>query len=557
MESVSSSTPPLSTRPITPIDTARSDTNIAHAIANVTNSPEKIQFFDNPLISKGFFEALDNVLDCDLTFNDRANLFDALPQDHAQEVSRHYAVKNGNQLQKIWNDKIIESDRNAAQFLIACSEATDKKIDLNVFNEHENNALITAVKQRKKVVVLTLLETSNINVNICSEEYYSTALIVAAQSKNTDIVRLLLENGADINLTNYCNDSALMIATADGHFEIVELLLTTAGIAINTQQKYCRYTALIKAAELGHTKIIQLLLENGADINLTDYCNNSALMMATQSGHTEIVQLLLDKGADINLTNNRNENALIMAVKKDFQNIVELLLAKPDIYCGYTALIKAAELGHTKIIQLLLENGADINLTDYYNNSALMMATQSGHTEIVQLLLDKGADINRTNNRNENALIMAVKKDFKNIVELLLAKPDIVLDTRRKFFNDTALTLAIIRNHEEIVQLLMKKNADIHHTEDELKNAHRIATILSNRITDIANDSIEIKTRVMMEFQKIQIEYDKVARQRVAEDNERQRPIQPRQYLHDLIQPEIAWENMIFRLGERRYARPN
>jgi ankyrin repeat protein len=79
-------------------------------------------------------------------------------------------------------------------------------------------------------------------------------------------------------------------------------------------------------------------------------------------GHTEIVQLLLEKGADVN--------------------------AKDDD--GRTALMLAAEKGHTEIVQLLLERGANVN-TKIDEKRILLWAAENGHTEIVQLLLKKGA----------------------------------------------------------------------------------------------------------------------------------------------------------------------
>jgi hypothetical protein len=94
------------------------------------------------------------------------------------------------------------------------------------------------------------------------------------------------------------------------------------------------------------------------------------LMTAALLGHTEIVQLFLEKGADVNAKDND----------------------------GWTALMIAAEKGHSEIVQLLLEKGADVNAKDNDGVTALMFAAANGHTEIVQLLLEKGADVNAETN---------------------------------------------------------------------------------------------------------------------------------------------------------------
>ena len=59
-----------------------------------------------------------------------------------------------------------------------------------------------------------------------------------------------------------------------------------------------------------------------------------------------------------------------------------------------TALMLAAQCGHTNIIQYLLDEGADVNKLDERGGSTLMYASSHGHTETVRLLLNYGADVN-------------------------------------------------------------------------------------------------------------------------------------------------------------------
>jgi serine/threonine-protein phosphatase 6 regulatory ankyrin repeat subunit B len=75
---------------------------------------------------------------------------------------------------------------------------------------------------------------------------------------------------------------------------------------------------------------------------------------------------------------------------------------------GVTALMLAAESGHTEIVQLLLANGAAVNDKDIHSKTPLMCAEESGNTETVQALLAKGAEVN-PKNRDWIALIDAAR----------------------------------------------------------------------------------------------------------------------------------------------------
>lgn len=113
-----------------------------------------------------------------------------------------------------------------------------------------------------------------------------------------EIVRLLLENGADIN-------------SKDGHGQ----------------------TALMNAAHAGQVALVRLLIEKGADLDTTAKYNLSALMLALIMHHAEAAQLLIEAGADVNLRSSRN-----------FQ--------------GRTALSLAESGGHSELAALLREKGA-------------------------------------------------------------------------------------------------------------------------------------------------------------------------------------------------------
>ena len=191
--------------------------------------------------------------------------------------------------------------------------------------------------------------------------------------------------------------------------------------------------------------IILFLLKNHANIHVNA---DNPLRWASSLGHTEIVKLLLEKGA-----NPYNDQALIDACRGGYTQIVQLLLkygTNPD-----NALSLASATGHTEIVNLLLLYGANPHAD---NDEPLRWASSLGHTEVVKLFLEKGA-----NPYNDQVLIDACRWGYTQIVQLLLkygANPD------------NALSLASAAGHAEIVNLLLLYGANPHADNDKpLKQA--------------------------------------------------------------------------------------
>ncbi len=144
----------------------------------------------------------------------------------------------------------------------------------------------------------------------------------------------------------------------------------------------------------------------------------TALSTASAKGHVKIVQLLLESGADVN------------------QNRIDLRSA----YCS--ALTAASAGGHINIVQLLLESGADVNLKSEGPYSrygiALAAASINGHTNVVRLLLESRANVN-----------------------LISEIPDFWDETNISSVHSTALVAASAKGHVDIVQLLLESGADV------------------------------------------------------------------------------------------------
>jgi hypothetical protein len=112
------------------------------------------------------------------------------------------------------------------------------------------------------------------------------------------VVRLLLENGADINAQGEYCVNALTEASFEGHEQVVRLLLEN-GADVNTQGGDGS-KALTEALLRGHKQVVRLLLENGAYVNVEGEKYSRVLQAAAIGGYEQVVRQLLDNGADVN-----------------------------------------------------------------------------------------------------------------------------------------------------------------------------------------------------------------------------------------------------------------
>jgi len=333
-------------------------------------------------------------------------------------------------------------------------------------------------------------------------------LVACAENGHTDLIRLLLEHGADVmtrESDGQCR-TALHHASENGHQATVQLLLEK-GAEIEAKVSTDRdRTALHYAADNGHDATVRLLVENGADIDAResgDRCR-TALHCAAANGHGATVQLLLEKGADINKRElcKRGRTALYCAAKNGHDTIVQLLLNKEpnlnfnpraELQCavenGHDATVQvllarvarfrdhrsqakalrcAAMNGYEAIVRLLLESGADIDAPDSDGRTALHLTSMNGHKTIAQLLLKKGATIDARDKYLQSALhIAAQNRECEAVVRLLLKRANI---EAKDWKGLTALHLAAgSRGCEAIVKLLLKKGADINAKDNNRK----------------------------------------------------------------------------------------
>lgn len=307
----------------------------------------------------------------------------------------------------------------------------------------------------------------------------STALQVASLRWDAEVVRFLLENGADVRAIHQSRTALHLAAGGIGGRRILGTpsgskvcdLLLKYGAALDGGDLYGQ-TALCLASLYGHPEIVKTLLDYGAD-NI----KGSPLKCATQYRHIDIARLLLDrqtwskslKREEINLAflscflSLRNLAGITIGdlFEPDLIPLVRLLLehgANPNslVNNGDKALCSAVSRGHSKIAKILLEHGADPNSKMRDGKSALLCALTQKRDGVALLLIERGASVRK---QGEHLVVEAVKGNCKEALKAML--------TRGASFKEndtdghTTLDIAHRNNNPAIAQVLINHGAII------------------------------------------------------------------------------------------------
>jgi len=147
------------------------------------------------------------------------------------------------------------------------------------------------------------------------------ALIKSIENKEN--LKLLLDLGVNVNAIDKYEDTALIMASKNGYYEVIKILLE-AGANVNAVNDSGN-TSLIWASRKGYYEIVKLLLDNKADVNAANGVGNTSLIFATIINHLKIIKLLLEKEADVNAVNRGGGTALTWAISNNRPDIIKIL----------------------------------------------------------------------------------------------------------------------------------------------------------------------------------------------------------------------------------------
>ncbi|CAH8636662.1 unnamed protein product, partial [Heterobilharzia americana] len=297
-------------------------------------------------------------------------------------------------------------------------------------HEHRTDEMHTALMEAAMeghVEVARLLLAHGANVNI-PQDSFESPLTLAACGGHTELAHLLIGYGADIEEVNDEGYTPLMEAAREGHEETVALLLAV-GADVNVRTEETQETALTLAACGGFIEVCEMLLNAGADIEVGGVGCSTPLMEAAQEGHLELVRRLLERGAAVNAVTATGDTALHYAAENGHVKVCEKLLDWGAVFGamtegGRTPLMKAARTGHLEVVQLFLERGVAIDQPTSQNDAnALSLACSGGHAKMVEFLLQHGADPQYQLRDGSTMLIEAARSGNPAVLRLILDYP--------------------------------------------------------------------------------------------------------------------------------------
>ena len=306
-------------------------------------------------------------------------------------------------------------------------------VNIHHQDEYNKNSLILAAENGHQEIVKFLLSRETINVNFQSNYENTdkrfgsgTALFRASENGHQEIVLLLINAGADLSLgfrttdDGYYSDaiSPLQIAIFAGKTEIVDILIKNGADVnyptyINTDinnknelvNEYFSTTPFMDACKNGNSEMVKMLIKAGANTSysfyFTEYDNtrilHSSFKYAIERDEspdkTDILKQLIDL-----------EHSLISFLEVLFTFDEDNIEDNTDNY-GKTL----------QIITNIIYSRKNINYVDNHGNTALLIAASNGYFDLVKLLVEAGANIEFIDNDGNNAIFLSEKNGYNDI----------------------------------------------------------------------------------------------------------------------------------------------
>ena len=335
---------------------------------------------------------------------------------HEDETPLHVAVREGKlevvlELLKAGTSTVATDSKHWTPIHTAAATGQAEILEILRFNTSDSKQslkdLIGEAGHNAHGLTLLSLAAEHGHLNVVQlllrekldQVVLDNSLLLAAENHCTDIVKELLAAGANASFKDILGRTVLFMHCQygkSGSFAATTQVLLDAGVNVNTVI-YDGTTPLHKAVERGDQTEVSLLLEHGAVVDAkTKADRRTPLRNAIVARHEECVRLLLDHGADRNAIFDGGRTPVTLAAGCGNFKILKMVLEKPadlnvrlEAY-DWTPLHIAAMKGERIMIRMLLEAGADVNARDTEGLSPAQMAERRGHADVAEILRKAG-----------------------------------------------------------------------------------------------------------------------------------------------------------------------
>ena len=364
----------------------------------------------------------------------------------------------------------------------------DQGADINARNRNGDSPLYIAVQNNLRAVGEMLL-TRNADVFSTNTENYSplrlafaaggdvqdwiltsevikatdgignTPLHYAAEWKQDNAVKALLEKGSKPNAQNANGESPLFSAVKSDNESTIDLLLKNG--ANKNQRDYLGNTALHASVRWDAKKAAQKLIYTGININAQNMSGKSPLHEAARAGHTAMVNLLIDNGADINATDATGKTVLIDSIQSGNTDLVKLLIyrgASPliqEMY-GRNAYHAAAESGNIALINIIREAGGNALSRDTHGKTPFSLVLDKSE-EVIKAVLGSNLNLSDSDGNTPIHIAVAGRVSYSKLSMLIAMRYPL---NRRNSLGQTPLSLAVSTNQIDNAKVLLENGAD-------------------------------------------------------------------------------------------------
>lgn len=326
---------------------------------------------------------------------------------------------------------------------------------------------------------------------------------IAAGRNQSNVLRTLLEHGANPHLCDDQGSTSLHMACRCGHNQAVRLLVEH-GAPLDAQD-VMGWTPLHSAINKDHFRAAALLLRAGADPNLADTQGMTPLHFWSKT-HDDVnmTRSLISHGADVAARDAQGRSPLHYAARQGLFWCVHTLLEHgANVHAldrdGRTALHYAAQSRDQSTVTLLLSYGADFRIMDRHGNTPLHLVAPFDQTNVVQLFLAVGADPMAQNKSGQSPLDLAVGPrrgiGGGGAVAMLRRSPKIPSLTIFRLLRNTVRRAIWVQGSNELVSELLDRGVSpvsLNAQDFQLMLAHAAEFNKANGTTGIPAQTLEV-----------------------------------------------------------------
>lgn len=356
-----------------------------------------------------------------------------------------------------------------------------------------------------------LAEGADIN---STDKFGFTALMVASNFGRLEVVKLLVDKGADANVKTGEGATAASIAESKNFGEISDYLKknTAAGAPAGASGKPeeaandrpagsggKNSAELVTASEKGELDRVKSLVGAGADVNSTNESGWTALTAAISNDHSAVAEFLIKNGANVNYGGDGESPVMVAIVKKNAAVLKALIENKATLDFknnnGSNLFMYAVEKGNSEVALVIMEKTADLNAARNDGATALSLACEFDAETVAVALAEKGAAVNVKHKDGTTPLMFAAGNGREALSKLLIEKGG---DVNAKAADGmTPLLHASLRGRLNVVKLLMDKGAKFNETGNlEREILVKVAEVGKKQIIKALTGTTEITFKV-------------------------------------------------------------